>query len=220
MSSWHHVTTLYGWPREGHGRGLLCVSRWHHHLLWKHGGAHVSCVQLDCFRGECLSVKYEKRIWKALSLCATNWVPWSLVSHIGISMASSKVQMILEWELFHNVNENHCFQVVNFYRNFIQGFSKIVAPVMHLMLKKVPFYGPLMLKLCLINWGLRFIITHPPTPKPWVSIVVVIDASYYALSWIVLTYCQWYRLCPFTCIALTYCQWCRMSCGIPLTQGL
>ena len=62
------------------------------------------------------------------------------VSQEGISVDSTKVDVILQWERPKNVMEIHSFlRLAGYYRRFIKGFSKIAAPLMRLMRKHIKY---------------------------------------------------------------------------------
>ncbi|XP_052730477.1 uncharacterized mitochondrial protein AtMg00860-like [Vigna angularis] len=63
-----------------------------------------------------------------------------VVSAGGISMDPAKVQAILQWERPISVTEVRSFVgLAGYYRSFIEGFSRIVAPLTRLARKDQPF---------------------------------------------------------------------------------
>lgn len=63
-----------------------------------------------------------------------------IISTDGVKMDPAKVKTILEWEISSCVKDVQGFLgFANFYRRFIHGFSRIVAPLVHLTKKGAPF---------------------------------------------------------------------------------
>ncbi|XP_047165474.1 uncharacterized mitochondrial protein AtMg00860-like [Vigna umbellata] len=63
-----------------------------------------------------------------------------VVSAGGISVDPTKVRAVLEWESPRSVTEVKSFVgLAGYYRRFIEGFSKIVAPLTQLTRKDQPF---------------------------------------------------------------------------------
>lgn len=63
-----------------------------------------------------------------------------IVSTDGVKMDPEKVTAILQWAQPENLKDVQAFLgFANFYRRFIIGFSKIVAPLIHLTRKGTPF---------------------------------------------------------------------------------
>ncbi|XP_051532012.1 uncharacterized protein LOC127428025 [Myxocyprinus asiaticus] len=57
-----------------------------------------------------------------------------VISPEGVTMDSSKVQVMLQWALPVSVKELQCFLgFANFYRRFIRGFSSVAAPLTSLL---------------------------------------------------------------------------------------
>lgn len=55
-------------------------------------------------------------------------------------MDPAKVKVILEWECPKSITEIRSFMgLVGYYRRFIKGFSKLVAPLTRLTKKDQPF---------------------------------------------------------------------------------
>ena len=63
-----------------------------------------------------------------------------IISPSGVSMDSAKVKAIKQWESPVNLTDVRSFiGFANFYRRFILGYSSIVAPMVKLTGKDVPF---------------------------------------------------------------------------------
>ena len=63
-----------------------------------------------------------------------------IISREGVRMDPKKVEAIVSWETPRNVKDVRAFVgFANFYRRFIDAFSKIVAPLIRLTRKDVPF---------------------------------------------------------------------------------
>jgi len=63
-----------------------------------------------------------------------------MISAQGISVDPSKVEVVLKWERPKSVTEIRSFaMLVGYYRRFIEGFSKIAAPLTQLTRKDQPF---------------------------------------------------------------------------------
>ena len=63
-----------------------------------------------------------------------------IISAEGIKMDPTKVSAITSWEAPCNITDVRAFLgFANFYRRFIHGFSKVVAPMVQLTKKGIPF---------------------------------------------------------------------------------
>ena len=106
----------------------------------------------------------------------------------GISVDPSKVEVVLQWERPKTVTEIRSFVgLAGYYKRFIEGFSKIVAPLTQLTRKDHPFAWTEQcersfeeLKRRLIN---ALVLTIPDTNK---SFEVFCDASYQGLGYVLM----------------------------------
>ncbi|XP_052728608.1 uncharacterized protein LOC128195371 [Vigna angularis] len=135
-----------------------------------------------------LGVLREKELYAKFSKCEF-WmkeVPFlgHIVSAGGISVDPAKVRAVLEWESPRSVTEVRSFVgLAGYYRQFIEGFSKIVAPLTQLTRKDQPFawtdrcegsFQELKNKLTSAP-----VLVIPDTAKPF---VVYCDASHQGLG--------------------------------------
>ncbi|XP_052735054.1 uncharacterized protein LOC108319991 [Vigna angularis] len=91
-----------------------------------------------------LSVLREKELYAKLSKCEFWMKEVQFLGHIvsvgGISVDPAKVRAVMEWERPRSVTEVRSFVgLAGYYRRFIEGFSKIVAPLTQLTRKDQPF---------------------------------------------------------------------------------
>jgi len=76
-----------------------------------------------------LAVALEKCIWRAQEVEFQGYV----IGRNGIEMAKNKVEAVLDWKTPKSLTEVQSFLgFANFYRRFIQVYSKIARPLMEL----------------------------------------------------------------------------------------
>ncbi|XP_017436974.1 uncharacterized protein LOC108343294 [Vigna angularis] len=91
-----------------------------------------------------LGVLREKELYAKFSKCEFLMKEVQFLGHVvsagGISVDPTKVRAVLEWESPRSVTEVRSFVgLTGYYRRFIEGFSKIVAPLTQLTRKDQPF---------------------------------------------------------------------------------
>ena len=63
-----------------------------------------------------------------------------VISEVGISLDLNKVEVVVDWARLTNVSEVRSFLgLVAYYRRFVEGFSRIVAPLTQLTCKNAKF---------------------------------------------------------------------------------
>ena len=63
-----------------------------------------------------------------------------VISEVGISVDPSKVEVVVDWARPTNVSEVKSFLVLaSYYRRFVEGFSRIAAPLTQLTRKNTKF---------------------------------------------------------------------------------
>lgn len=140
---------------------------------------HVRLV-LQRLRDHNLHIKLEKCTFHTDTIEYLGFV----VSPQGISMDSEKTKAIRDWPVPRNVRDIQSFLgFANFYRRFIDNYSKITVPLTRLTRKDIPF-----------KWGppaqeafeqLKRAFEHTPILAhfdPTAHIVVETDASDYAIG--------------------------------------
>ncbi|XP_029148285.1 uncharacterized protein [Arachis hypogaea] len=91
-----------------------------------------------------LQILKERKSYAKLSKCEFWKEEVKFLGHVvskgGIAVDSSKVEAVMEWERPTTVTEVRSFLgFAGYYRRFIEGFSRIVLPMMKLTRKEVPF---------------------------------------------------------------------------------
>ncbi|XP_052726175.1 uncharacterized protein LOC128194658 [Vigna angularis] len=91
-----------------------------------------------------LGVLRNKELYAKLSKCEFWMKEVQFLGHVvsagGISVDPAKVRAVLDWESPRSVTEVRSFVgLAGYYRRFIEGFSKIVAPLTQLTRKDHPF---------------------------------------------------------------------------------
>ncbi|KAG2390376.1 uncharacterized protein HKW66_Vig0222180 [Vigna angularis] len=135
-----------------------------------------------------LSVLREKELYAKRSKCQFWMKEIQFLGHVvsagGIAVDPAKVKAVLDWESPRSVTEVRSFVgLAGYYRRFIEGFSKIVAPLTYLTRKDQPFawtdrceesFQELKKKLTSAP-----VLVIPDTAKPF---EVYCDASYQGLG--------------------------------------
>ena len=91
-----------------------------------------------------LGILREKQLFAKLSKCDFWMREVQFLGHVissqGIAMDLAKVEVVIQWECPKSVTEIRSFVgLAGYYRRFIEGFSKIVAPLTQLTRKDQPF---------------------------------------------------------------------------------
>ncbi|XP_052726015.1 uncharacterized protein LOC128194444 [Vigna angularis] len=91
-----------------------------------------------------LTVLREKELYAKLSKCEFWMKEVQFLGHVvsagGISVDPAKVRAVLDWKSPRSVTEVRSFVgLAGYYRRFIEGFAKIVAPLTQLTRKDQPF---------------------------------------------------------------------------------
>jgi hypothetical protein len=81
---------------------------------------------LKCLAANGLAISQDKYFWSTTRVDFLGYV----ISKDGIEMAQDKVQCIRDWECLRSLRDVQSFiGFANFYRRFIEGFSKIAKPL-------------------------------------------------------------------------------------------
>uniref|UniRef100_A0A151UHL1 Retrovirus-related Pol polyprotein from transposon 17.6 n=1 Tax=Cajanus cajan TaxID=3821 RepID=A0A151UHL1_CAJCA len=91
-----------------------------------------------------LEILKAKQLYAKLSKCEFWLSEVKFLGHVisveGIAIDSAKVESVLQWERPRTVMDIRSFVgLAGYYRRFIEGFSKIVAPLTQLTRKEQPF---------------------------------------------------------------------------------
>jgi len=91
-----------------------------------------------------LNILREKQLYAKLSKCGFWMFKIQFFGHVisaqGISLYLSKVEVVLQWKLPKTIRKLRSFvELAGYYRRFIEGFSKVVAPLTQLTRKDNPF---------------------------------------------------------------------------------
>ena len=81
-----------------------------------------------------MQILREKRLFAKFQKCEFWLRKISFLGHIisdqGVSVDLAKVEVVLNWETPKSVTKIHSFLgLAGYYRRFIEGFSRIVAPL-------------------------------------------------------------------------------------------
>ena len=82
----------------------------------------------------------DRKLYAKLTKCTFYQKNIHYLGHIittnGVSVDPSKIRAILEWPVPQNVSEIRSFMgLAGYYRKFVEGFSKIAAPITSLQWK-------------------------------------------------------------------------------------
>ena len=111
-----------------------------------------------------------------------------VISAQGIAMDPTKVKAVVKWESPKSATEIRSFVgLVGYYRKFIEGFSKIVAPMTQLTRKDQPFTWMDKCEECFQELKRRLtsapILVIPDVGKPF---EVYCNASHLGLGWVLM----------------------------------
>ncbi|XP_027922949.1 uncharacterized protein K02A2.6-like [Vigna unguiculata] len=135
-----------------------------------------------------LGILMEEKLYAKLSKCEF-WMRevqflGHVISSLGILVDPTKVDVVLQWERPKSVKKITSFVgLAGYYKRFIEGFSKIVAPLTHLTRKDQPFAWTYKCEESFQELKKRFtsapVLVIPDTSK---SFEVYCDASYQGLD--------------------------------------
>jgi hypothetical protein len=135
-----------------------------------------------------LQILREKKLYAKLSKCEFWLEEVKFLGHVitreGIAVDPAKVETILSWEQPRTVTEIRSFVgLAGYYRRFIEGFSKIAAPLTQLTKKNQPFVWT---QECEESFQtMKRLLTTSPVlvlPQPDQPYEVYCDASYQGLG--------------------------------------
>ena len=96
---------------------------------------HV-CRVLQALQGAGLRVKSEKSLFHFKEVHFLGFI----VIPEGLQMNSEKIQSVIKWPVLKNIKEVQFFlEFMNFYRKFIEKYSKIASPLTELIRKDQKF---------------------------------------------------------------------------------
>ena len=139
-----------------------------------------------------LNILREKQLYAKFSKCEFWMSKIQFLGHVisaqGISVDPYKVEVVLQWERPKTITEIRSFVgLAGYYKRFIEGLSKIVAPLTQLTRKDHPFTWTEQcdksfeeLKRRLTN---ALVLTIPDINKPF---NVFCDASYQELGYVLM----------------------------------
>jgi hypothetical protein len=115
-----------------------------------------------------------------------------VISNEGIAMDPTKVEAIMEWHVPTNVTEVRSFMgLAGYYRQFIEGFSKVANPITELQKKNRKFVWTE--KCAEAFWRLKELLTKTPILKVSdmdVDFLVCTDTSKEGLGGVLMQYGQ------------------------------
>ncbi|XP_061344588.1 uncharacterized mitochondrial protein AtMg00860-like [Gastrolobium bilobum] len=91
-----------------------------------------------------LQVPKEKKLYANPSKCEFWLNSVKFLGHVisakGVALDPNKIEAVLDWERPKTVTEARIFLgLAGYYRRFIEGFSKMVLPLIRLTQKETPF---------------------------------------------------------------------------------
>jgi hypothetical protein len=107
-----------------------------------------------------------------------------VITKEGIAINPNKVHSVLDWPTPKNVKEVRGFLgMAGYYRRFIEGFSKIVGPMIDLLRKNIPFIWDEKCEKSFQELKNK-LTTSPPVavPEPGKDYIVYCDASKHGLG--------------------------------------
>lgn len=133
----------------------------------------------------------EHQLWAKLEKCkffqdSVEFLGY-IVNREGIEMDKKKIKAVLEWPTPKTIKDVQSFLgFANFYRRFIQSYSKIITPICRLLRKDIPFSWDNKCDSAFKTLKTAFttapILTHFSPDQP---IVIETDASDFAIGAII-----------------------------------
>ena len=135
-----------------------------------------------------LQLLRKNQLYAKLSKCELFRTRVEFLGHVidgdGVHMMEDKVRAIEEWPAPANISDLRAFLgTAGYYRRFIQGFSRLAAPLTQLLHKNMPFHWEA--KQSQAFQALKQLISHRPVlilADPERPFVVTTDASGYAVG--------------------------------------